>query len=177
MKISEIDFTKCTGDFISQKDFVNTMKNTVEPYLEKRKTTGYFEGCNNKKLYYAGFTADKTKAVIIISHGHREFIERYYELIYYFLKNNYSVFIAEHRGHARSEHLGLDKSQIHVEKFQYYIDDIKTFIDKIVLKKISNKPLFLFAHSMGGGIGTGFLEKYPEYFKCAVLSADRKSVV
>ncbi len=171
IKIEEIDFNNISGDFIKAKDLKKNMKNMVEPYLETLKEDGYFEGCKKKKIYYKVFLLENPKANIFISHGHREFIERYNEIIYYFLKEGYSVFIMEHRGHGRSDHLGKDKSQIHVEKFNYYLDDIKIFIDKIVIKKTENKPLFLFAHSMGGGIGAGFLEKYPEIFKCAVLHA------
>ena len=87
------------------------------------------------------------------------------------MKENYSVFVMEHRGHVRSIRLGIVSSQISVEKFDYYVEDFKRFIDEIVIPNSSNKNLFLFAHSMGGGIGTLFLEEYTNYFTAAVLSS------
>ena len=62
-----------------------------------------------------------------------------------------------------------EKSQIHIDSFDYYIEDLKIFMDEIVQKK--GNSVFLFAHSMGGAIGTLFLEKYQEYFEKAVLSS------
>ncbi len=171
IKICDIDFKYNTGTFIKAENLEKAMKEIIEPYLDKRMQDGYFNGCKNKQIYYRTFLLDNPKANIIISHGHREFVERYNEMIYYFLNAGYSVFIMEHRGHGRSEHLGIDRSQINVELFDYYLDDIKLFVDNIVLKKSMDKPLFLFAHSMGGGIGAGFLEKYPDIFKCAILHA------
>ena len=44
-------------------------------------------------------------------------------------------------------------------------------MDEVVVPNSEDKDLFLFAHSMGGCIGTGFLESYPEYFDKAVLNA------
>ena len=111
------------------------------------------------------------KGSIVICHGIGEYTEKYNELIYYFINSGYSVFIIEHRGNGRSGRLGGDDGQISVEKFDYYIEDFKKFLDKVVVPHSSNKKLLLFAHSMGGGIGTIFLEKYPEYFKGAVLSS------
>jgi len=157
--------------YISQNNYEEEMINKVEPYLQKSLECGYILGQRNVKLYYEKFIVKNAKANIIICHGLGEFTEKYYELIYYFMKEEYSIFIIEHRGHGRSQRLGIDNSQINVEKFDYYVEDFKKFIDEIVIPSSNNKNLLLFAHSMGGGIGTVFLEKYTEYFKAAILSS------
>lgn len=157
--------------YISEKNYEESMKNNVEPYVASYRKSGYIDGINNVKLYFEKYIIDNSKGNIVISHGFGEFCEKYTELIYYFLNESYSVFIMEHRGNARSSRLGKDKYQISVEHFDNYIEDLKTFIDEIVLPEAGDKKLFMFAHSMGGGIGTAFLEKYPEYFKAAVLSS------
>lgn len=157
--------------YISQNNYREEMLNKVEPYLKEKLKCGYIIGENNVKLYYEKFIVENSKASIVISHGFGEFTEKYYELIYYFIKENYSVFILEHRGHGRSQRLGLDDSQVNVEMFEYYIQDFKKFIDTIVISNSNNRNLLLFAHSMGGAIATAFLEKYNNYFKAAVLSA------
>ena len=157
--------------YISQDNYEKEMLNKVEPYLNKQLKNGYIIGAKKLKLYYEKFIIKNAKANIVICHGMGEFTEKYYELIYYFMKEGYSVFIIEHRGHGRSQRIGIDDSQINVEKFNYYIEDFKKFIDEIVIPDSNNKNLLLFAHSMGGGIGTIFLEEYTNYFKAAVLSS------
>lgn len=157
--------------FISQKNYKEKMQNVVEPYLKQKLKCGYITGKNNVKLYYEKFIAENSKANIVICHGFAEFTEKYYELIYYFIKERYSVFIIEHRGHGRSQRLGIDNSQINVEMFDYYVQDFKQFIDEVVIPNSNDKELLLFAHSMGGAIATVFLEKYTNYFVAAVLSS------
>lgn len=50
----------------------------------------------------------------------------------------------EHRGHGRSGKLGVkDNTQVNVENFNYYIEDLKKFIDKIVIKIIKVYIYFL----------------------------------
>src|SRR5471030_2112424 len=151
---SELNFNiKDAKKYISQNNYKEEMLNTVEPYLKKKLKSGYILGQKKLKLYYEKFIIDNAKANIVISHGFKEYTEKYYELIYYFMKEGYSVFIIEHRGHGRSQRLGIDDSQINVEKFNYYVEDFKKFIDEIVIPDSKNKSLLLFAHSMGGGIG------------------------
>lgn len=169
---SNLDFKiQDANRYISQNEYKDQMLNKVEPSLKKKLVKGYIIGINNLKLYYEKYIIENAKANIVICHGFGEFTEKYYELIYYFMKEGYSVFIVEHRGHGRSQRLGIDDYQINVENFNYYVEDFKIFIDEIVIPNASDKSLLLFAHSMGGAIGTIFLEEYTNYFKAAVLSS------
>lgn len=170
--ISELDFKiKNVEKYISHSKYKEDMINKVEPYLKKKLENGYIIGEKGLKLYYEKFICENAKANIVICHGFGECTEKYYELIYYFINEGYSVFIIEHRGNARSQRLGIDDYQISVDKFSYYIEDFKKFIDEVVIPNGNDKKLLLFAHSMGGAIGTMFLERYQEYFSGAVLSA------
>lgn len=163
---------KNEGCYISENNYKKDMESIVMPYIESRLESGYINGLNNAQLYYEKYKADNSKGNVVISHGYTESLEKYHEMIYYFLNEGYNVFGLEHRGHGRSGSLGVaDKTQIYVESFDYYIEDFKTFMDEVVVPNSEDKDLYLFAHSMGGCIGTGFLEKYPEYFHKAVLSA------
>ena len=158
--------------YISEIEYKNEMEEIAEPFIESLEVEGTLKGCEDINLYYRYYLAEYPKASIVISHGFSEYLERYNEIIYYFLKSGYNVFIMEHRGHGRSGLLGQeDKTQVHVEAFDYYIKDFKNFIDNIVIPINGDKKLFLFAHSMGGTIGVNILEEYPEYFDAAVLSA------
>lgn len=159
-----MDNRKYFMNFGMDEDVVEEVKKKLK-YI---KTSGNFTGEKGNKIYYEKYKVKNEKGRIVISHGFTECIEKYIEIIYYFTKEGYSTFIMEHRGHGRSGCLGADSTQIHIEDFNFYIKDLKSFIDKIVVKK---KNLFLFAHSMGGAIGAMFIEKYPSYFKKAILSS------
>ena len=157
--------------FISEENYAEEMEAKVEPYLESIVESGYFTGEEELSIYYQKYVLDNAKGSIIISHGFSEFLGRQTEMIYYFLQQGYSVFTLEHRGHGRSGLLGSDDSQILVEDFDYYVEDLKTYIDEIVIPDSKDNNLYIFAHSMGGAIATRFIEVYPEYITSAVLSA------
>ncbi|HCW52414.1 MAG TPA: lysophospholipase [Clostridium sp.] len=157
---------------ITEDNYSEKMNNIVMPFIEERLESGYITGEENVQLYYEKYMADSAKGNIVISHGYTESLEKYHEVIYYFLNNGYNVFGLEHRGHGRSTNLGVkDTSQIYVKDFNQYIEDFKTLLDEVVVPNSQGKKLFLFAHSMGGGIGAKFLEDYPEYFNAAILTA------
>ena len=157
---------------LSEEKYSENMKSIVEPYLNNIVSSGDFEGQNNATLYYEKYIVENNKGNIVINHGFTENLTRYRELIYYFTKSGYNVYAFEARGHGRSTNLGImDDSQINVENFDYYVQDLKTFMDEIVNPAIGGEKVYLFAHSMGGGIGAVFLEKYQEYFDAAILNS------
>lgn len=157
--------------FISEENLGQAMDSIVVPYISSFESTGYFTGQNNVNIFYKKYVLPNSKGNIVISHGFTEYVEKYNELIYYFLKEGYSVFIAEHRGHGRSGHLGkVDSTQVNVEDNEYYILDLKTFIDSVVKPNSKDKKLFLFGHSMVGGIAAKFAEEYPNYFSAVILT-------
>lgn len=159
--------------YIHEEGYEDNMDNVVTPYLENIVRKGYIKGEEDLDIYYEKYIVPSSKGSIVISHGYTEYSGRYSELIYYFVQKGYSVFILDHRGHGYSGSLGTeDNTQINVENYDYYISDFKSFLDEIVIpSKGENEKLFLFAHSMGGCIGTLFLEEYPEYFDAAILNA------
>jgi lysophospholipase len=58
----------------------------------------------------------------------------------------------------------------HVNKFEDYVKDLKTFVDNVV-KQTPHPKTFLLAHSMGGGIAARYIEEYPNDFTAAALSS------
>lgn len=164
--------TKNISDvYITEDKFQNTMSQVVEPYIDQIKQTGHITGEKNVSLYYEKYVQKNAKGTIVISHGLTESLEKYDEMIYYFLNMGYSVYGMEHRGHCRSGRLGADAYQVNIESFSYYFKDLKKFLDQVVVPEAGKQNLYLFAHSMGGGIAARFLETYTDYFQAAVLSA------
>ena len=156
--------------------YSKTMRKKVEPYLKKRLTT--YKICRNEDqpIYCESYRSDNPKGIVIISHGFTEFCERYHENIYYFLKAGYHVYMPEHQGHGRSFRPYLDienpdYSLTHTDSFQEYVDDLHFIITSLVMPVRQGIPLYLYAHSMGGCIGTLYLEQHPNIFKRAILNA------
>lgn len=158
-------------DIISDDQFQQNMITEIEPLLNKIRKNGFFSRESQKNLYYEEYISKDATKSIVISHGFTENAEKYKELIYYFYREKYNVFIMDHQGHGKSFRLLTDYSITHVEKFDDYVEDLKAFVEKKVKPDSDGKPLILFAHSMGGAIGGCYIEKYPNDFEKAIFSS------
>ncbi len=160
---------------ISSDSYAQIMKEQVCPMLDKLRTVREFSLEGTQKLYCEYYNISERsgcKGTVFISHGFSESCEKYREVIYYFLTEGYCVVIMEHIGHGRSrkkEETNIPGTATYIEKFQDYIDGMNVIAGKVIKKLMP--PYYLYAHSMGGAIGTAFMEQHPDFFKKAVLSA------
>lgn len=152
-----------------EANYQRTMKRDVEPYLRSYEKDGYIESYDKTAIYYRTYRIPQAKAGIVISHGFCEFAEKYEEVIYYFLKNGYSVYVPEHRGHGYSDRIVVDGEKVHIEDYEQYVQDLHFFVKNVV--EPTEKRKILFCHSMGGAIGVRYLEEFPLTFDAAILSA------
>lgn len=136
------------------------------PSQAANQPAAHKKGC----LYYETYRPSNARGAIVISHGFCESAEKYKEVIYYFAKAGYQVYLAEHRGHARSLRETDHPNMVHILRFTDYVEDLHTFISKIVIPSSGGLPLYLYAHSMGGAVGALYLETYPDTFQKAVLT-------
>ena len=172
MKKEILDMTKKSrveclpADILEQK-----MEEEAEPLLQRIRVRGMMKTTENKGLYYELYPQENAKGTIVVSYGFTESCLKYYELLYYFYREGYQAAIMDHRGHGRSMREVEDMTVVHVELFSRYVKDLHHFVEKKVKPMADGKPLYLFAHSMGGCIGTFYLEQYPDDFKRAVLTA------
>lgn len=164
------DFT-----IISEDNYSSTMKNVVEPYLDSIKTVGaLYSNRDGHRIYYEYFDIENKKGSVVILHGFTEFIRKYSEIIYYFSQSGYDVYMIEHYGHGYSERrsdVEANLSKVAVDDFDVYTEDVKQFMEEVVIPLSKDNKLVLFGHSMGGGIATRFLELYPSIFDYAILSS------
>ena len=159
------------GTFILQEEtYHEQMTTIVEPYLQKRMTEKYLEREEGKPIYCVRYKVRFPKGTVLISHGFTENLEKYQEVIYYFLKKKYQVYFLEHCGHGRSYRLVDDMSLVHVDTYERYVEDF-LFVARKIRKKHGRKPFYLFAHSMGGGIGVAATSREPWLFDKLVLSS------
>lgn len=156
---------------IKEQDFEQAMSTQILPFINERIICDTVTVKPGVDLAYQYMIHPDEKAAVVISHGYCEFATKFYEVAYYFYKKGYSVFILEHRGHGYSNRMVKNYSKVHIDHFDTYVKDFDVFIRRVVQKKSNTGKLYLYAHSMGGAIGTLYLEKYPEVFSKAVLSS------
>ena len=150
---------------IAEADYAAQMEQTVEPYLREH---GAFDNLGG--LYYEFYGQLSPKGTIVVCFGFSESCEKFHELAYYMHREGYQVALWDHRGHGKSRREVENPQLIHVDHFFRYVKDMHRIINKVVLPKTQEMPLYLYAHSMGGCISTLYLEKYPGIFRKAVLS-------
>lgn len=156
------------------------MDSVVRPWLDSHVEGGQFPGYNGGGIQFYRAVKPSAKGIIVMLHGFCGFFGKFHEVVYNFYEHGYSVYFMEHRGHGLSCRPVKDPCMVDITNFDEYVEDVKCFVDKIVLpdaEKASGSsgkgslPLFLYAHSMGGCVGTMFLEKYPDVFKAAILTS------
>lgn len=159
-----------------EDNFQEKMDTVVAKWLKKSLEESYIQSFDGTKLYVTWAIHPQESASVVISHGFCEFFAKYHEMAYYFYEMGYSVFFVEYRGHGLSERKVADESLVYVRDFDEYVEDLHALMEQTVTKKSKTGHYYLFAHSMGGAIGTLFMEKYPDYFEKAVLSAPMMEV-
>lgn len=158
---------------LPEKGYEDAMKAIVEPYLAERRTDGFCQREEGKRIFYVRCLTDHPKGVVVISHGYTETIEKYLENIFYFLRRGYHVFMPEHCGHGRSYRMSAGKEDLSL----VYVDDYRRYVEDLLLlchmaaREFPRLPLFLYGHSMGGGIAAAAAAREPELFSGLILSS------
>lgn len=145
------------------------MAETVEPYLKEHGEKGYLKMEDGMSIAYRRYSLPDAGKCVVISHGFCEFAEKYNEVAYRFLQEGYSVYVPEHRGHGYSGREVDDLELVHVQSYDNYVTDFARFVETVVSPREEYR--IVFAHSMGGAIAILALERYPQLFEAAVLSA------
>jgi len=165
---------------LGEADYAARMHTDVDAWRRSHLHHGVLRSFDDAQLHYYYAIRPKSRGTIVVVHGFCEFIGKYRELLYSLNEAGYNVFFLEQRGHGRSVRETRYTQYIYVRSFRYYVEDLKCMMDQVVLPITGRSipeasyrfhPVFLLAHSMGGAVGTLFLEQYPEYFDAAVLSS------
>lgn len=171
----------------TEENYSQFMEECVLPYILPRREECFLSREAGRQIYCAFYTAGgrspaetangqdaDARGIILISHGFAETADKYFEIIYYFLKAGYHVCIPEHCGHGRTYRLVEgDVSLAYTDSWQRYVDDL-SFAAKAAKnhwKQTPELPLFLFAHSMGGGIGAALAAQEPRLFRRVFLTS------
>ncbi len=157
--------------FLGEDDFLPAINGEIKTWRKECVTRGSITSFDGTHLNYYTATPDNPKAAVVFVHGMAEFWPKYYEYGWNLYRAGFRIFFIEHRGHGYSEGKCKEPDLIYIDDYNTYVEDLKCFMDKVVVKETKGLPLLALAHSMGGAIASRFIEKYPDYFKAAVLSS------
>lgn len=174
----------CRTVCLTEEEFPRKMREEVEPFLKnvcrdgrmktERLSSQEAQGMQEAPhdgLYYELYLQQGAKGTIVISYGFTESCLKYHELIWYFYREGYQVAVMDHRGHGKSMREVEDVTIVYIDLFTRYVKDLHRFVQTVVKPAAQERPLYLYAHSMGGCIGAFYLEQYPNDFAKAVLNA------
>ena len=158
-------------ELVDESRFAEVMRESVEPYLATIRQDGYFNSTDGKKLHYEAHLIENARGNIVLCHGFTESAEKFREMAYYFTGNGFNTFALDHRGHGYSYRMAGDKETVRLGKFSEYIEDLNVFVNDVVSPLSEGLPMYVFGHSMGGGIVARYIQVYPEVFEKAILSS------
>jgi alpha-beta hydrolase superfamily lysophospholipase len=98
------------------------------------------------RLFGKIFSTDEPKAVLVVVHGFGEHIDRYQDFASFFASTGIVTIGVDLRGHGRSEGL-----KGHAPSRDKLLGDIEELL-KSARSDYTDIPIFLFGHSMGGGL-------------------------
>ena len=131
--------------------------------MNYNKKTDFFKSSNSKDniKYFIYEPLSEIKAILQISHGMCEHIERYEHFADVLCENGILLCGHNHLGHKDSssdENLGYFG---HKNGYKVLVSDVKKLFD-IVKEKYPNTDYFIMGHSMGSFILRHFLATYPD---------------
>ena len=157
--------------FLGEEDYLPAMENENRIWREQHVTNGGFITRDGIRLNYYRAEAENAKAAVVMIHGYCEFWGKYHEYAWYLWQAGFTVYFLEQRCHGYSGGKLPEPDLVYIDDFRTYAEDLHEFMDQVVVPKEAGIPLLMMAHSMGGAVGSLFLESWPEYFRGAVLSS------
>lgn len=143
----------------------------VDPLWKGQVRQGEFKPAGGVRLKYASVLVPNERAAVVIVTGRTENLLKYREVMADLVRQNYSVYVYDHRGQGFSDRLlPNEREKGHVGRFDDYVDDLQAFVEQVV-KRDPHRTLLVLGHSMGGGVATRHLERYPGVFAAAALSS------
>lgn len=116
-----------------------------------------FTTADNFDIFEQTWPCDNAKGVVIITHGIAEHSGRYGHVAMALAKAGYTTIGFDLRGHGKSS-----GKRNYINSFQDYLSDLREVLNRAKIN-FPDLPLFLYGHSMGGGIVTLFtIERNPD---------------
>ncbi|MFC2140411.1 serine aminopeptidase domain-containing protein [Candidatus Auribacterota bacterium] len=128
---------------------------------------GYFISKDSQaRLYYQRWIPRReVKGILIITHGYSEHSAQYAEMVHFFVEWGFAIYSWDMEGHGLSDY--AEGIPGHILKASHYVSALSDFFSLIILperkklKRLKNKDINFFGHSLGSLVTLGF---YKEYF-------------
>ncbi len=82
----------------------------------------------------------------------------------------YHVYIPDHCGHGRSYRLTDELFLVHIDKYERYVEDLLS-VAYHAKSDYGTLPIYLYGHSMGGGIAAATVAASPNLFRKVILTS------
>jgi lysophospholipase len=105
---------------------------------------------------------------LVILPGKSETYLKYAELFYDLRELPLNLYAMDHRGMGFSQRPLPDRLKIHVERFDHYTVDLRTFLQTVV-KTRRHERLLVLGHSTGALIAVLYMQRHPRTFQAGVL--------
>ncbi|MEE8552281.1 MAG: alpha/beta fold hydrolase [Desulfobacterales bacterium] len=155
---------------VNEHELLTALLDRILPFYYQQLQHGEFKGRENLPIYYAKLEVPQEKGALIIVSGRGESCVKYAELIYDLRQVGFSIYTLDHRGQGFSGRMLADPLKGHVERFDNYVADLKTFIDTVVNTR-SHPRRFLLAHSMGGAVAAIYAARHINDLDGLILSS------
>ena len=115
------------------------------------------ENISFENIFVTTWLVDNPKAIVVLSHGMAEHVERYDDFATYLNNYGYSVYGIHQIGHG----LAIKDVKGHFDKGDFFkcASNLYNLIEK-VKKENPNKKVYLFGHSMGSFISQYYISSY-----------------
>lgn len=158
---------------ISEVNYQKNYQDKVLPLISLMKE-GTFSGKKGVSIHYRTLIRQNANNCLVILPGRTEPIEKYAEVIYDLLQSpvgaNLNFYLMDHRGQGSSERMVAPLDLGYIDHFDNYVADVETFLTNQKLESNCDQK-FLLAHSLGAGIATAYILKYPKTFDRVALSS------
>lgn len=122
---------------------------------------------NGEKMYGLSWHADNSIANVVIMEGMEETARRYDDFAQYLNKEGFNVYAIDCYG--QGENVNDDMSNLGIWPTSGFRKQVQA-VDELVNKlRISCRPTFIFAHSMGSFVCQDYIQRYTEHVAKVVL--------
>jgi len=150
-----------------EQSFRRKYETRVLPFYRSGRF-GEFSGVDGLKIRTVTFDKKDGSGALVILPGKSETYLKYAEFFYDLHELPLTLYAMDHRGMGFSERPLPDRLKMHVESFDHYIEDARTFVETVA-KAGQHEHMYLFGHSTGALIAALYLENYPNTFLAGIL--------
>ncbi len=119
------------------------------------------------KLYFQAWIPESPRASLLLVHGLGEHSGRYAPLVDALTDESIAVFTFDGRGHGKS---ALGKPDAFFASYEDYLKDLDELFGKVI-GYLPGLPVFVFGHSMGGGMVAAYVIRRRPEVRGVVLSS------